>query len=147
MAGFPYVLHHFSNHFTDVDGVTTAVSVAGVTAVVFTSLAFIEQHDEELLVFFAFAAAVVEQEASSAAVHSLFETFFTEADVLLQQEEEDFAFFADAFSSQFAPAVDTANEAAATIAVIAIMRIFISILPKRGVKLMRLYSNDSKNRP
>jgi len=45
--------------------------------------------------------------------------------VLLQHDEDDFAFFADAFSSHFTPAVATAKDAAATIAVIAIMRIFM----------------------
>jgi hypothetical protein len=53
------------------------------------------------------------------------DTFLAAAVVLLQQDEDDFAFFADAFSSHFTPAVATAKDAAATIAVIAIMRIFM----------------------
>ncbi len=113
------------------DGVTTAASVDGVTAADFTSLAFIEQHDDELLTFFALTL-VVEHVALSVAFtavveqwSSLADTFLAAAVVLLQHDEDDFAFFADAFSSHFTPAVATAKDAAATIAVIAIMRIFM----------------------
>ncbi|MBC8124750.1 MAG: hypothetical protein H7X70_03370 [Candidatus Kapabacteria bacterium] len=112
------------DHFTEVVGTTTAVSVVGATAVDFTSLAFIEQHDEEALAFFAFTA-VVEHDVLSAVVHSLSETFLAAVEVVLQQEV-DFTFLAEAFSSQFTPpAIETAKEATATIAVIEIIRIFM----------------------
>lgn len=116
------------------DGVTTAASVDGVTAADFTSFAFIEQHDDELLTFFALTLVVEHVAPSAPSVaftavveqwSSLADTFLAAAVVLLQHDEDDFAFFADAFSSHFTPAVATAKDAAATIAVIAIMRIFM----------------------
>jgi len=140
-AGFPFVSNLRNDHFVVVDGVTTAAdSVDGVAAVVFTSLLLDEQQEEEALAFLTLVAAlVVVAQASAFAVvvaqaSDVFDAFVAAVEDVVEQQD-DFAFFAEALSSHFVPAEAMANDDIATRAVIAMMRMFIGRSPGSMVKV------------
>lgn len=126
-------------YFCGAAGVADAASVAGITDVDFTSLAFMEQQDpaDVMLAFFAFAAFDVEHDApSSSSVHSFasFLAVVVDADFdVVEQHEPEADFFAVDPVPQFPPAVATVNETIDANAMAARMRVFMCISLKELV--------------
>ncbi len=122
-------------HFAVVDGV--AVTAAASTFVpawaALTFFAFIEQH-EAVLAFFALTAVVAQASSAISLQASALAAFFAEALVavlVVVQQEDALAFFADAFSSQRTEADADVAPHMPKVSARAMIVIFMDDLPDR----------------
>lgn len=135
-------------YFCGVAGTTAAASVAGISDVVFTSFAFIEQHEpaDVMLAFFVFAVFDVEHDAPSSTEHSFAsflavvaheapssDTFFTAVLGAVEQHEPEVDFFAVDPVPLFPAAVATVIDTIEANAIAARMRTFMCISLKELV--------------